>query len=189
MDFLKLAADRYSVRKFTNTHLEQEIIDKILKAGHLAPTGCNYQPQRILVINNDEAIEKLKKCTKCHFDAPTAILACYNKDESWVRKYDGALIVATQNIDDFVGTSEEMRSKASAVINNCQYSMLFGLKADDINKVQDLYSNYGGGLTAEEVDFLAKAELGQMLLLAEPERRTIVQVNLMPDEKQYIERV
>ena len=106
-----------------------------------------------------------------------------------IRKYDGALIVATQNIDDFVGTSEEMRSKASAVINNCQYSMLFGLKADDINKVQDLYSNYGGGLTAEEVDFLAKAELGQMLLLAEPERRTIVQVNLMPDEKQYIERV
>ena len=106
-----------------------------------------------------------------------------------IRKYDGALIVATQNIDDFVGTSEEMRSKASAVINNCQYSMLFGLKADDINKVQDLYSNYGGGLTAEEVDFLAKAELGQMLLLAEPERRTIVQVKLMPDEKQYIERV
>ena len=29
MDFLKLAADRYSVRKFTDTHLEQEIIDKI----------------------------------------------------------------------------------------------------------------------------------------------------------------
>lgn len=106
-----------------------------------------------------------------------------------IRKYDGALIVATQNIDDFVGTSEEMRSKASAVINNCQYSMLFGLKADDINKVQELYSNYGGGLTVEEIDFLAKAELGQMLFLAEPEKRTIVQVNLMPDEKQYIERV
>ena len=105
-----------------------------------------------------------------------------------IRKYDGALIVATQNIDDFVGTSEEMRSKASAVINNCQYSMLFGLKADDINKVQDLYANYGGGLTIEEVDFLARAELGQMLFLAEPEKRTIVQVGLMPDEKQYIVR-
>ena len=89
MDFLKLAADRYSVRKFTNTHLEQDIIDKILKAGHLAPTGCNYQPQRILVMNSDEAVEKLKKCTKCHFNAPTAMLICYNKDECWTRKYDG----------------------------------------------------------------------------------------------------
>ena len=89
MDFLKLAAERYSVRKFTNTHLEQDIIDKILKAGHLAPTGCNYQPQRILVMNSDEAVEKLKKCTKCHFNAPTAMLICYNKDECWTRKYDG----------------------------------------------------------------------------------------------------
>ncbi|MEE1225379.1 MAG: nitroreductase family protein [Clostridia bacterium] len=91
MDFLTLAADRYSVRKFENKHLEKEIIDKILSAGHIAPTGCNYQPQRILVINTDESIEKLKKCTKCHFNAPTAMLICYNKDESWVRKYDGAL--------------------------------------------------------------------------------------------------
>lgn len=91
MEFLKLAAERYSVRKFREGHLEQRVIDQILKAGHLAPTGCNYQPQRILVINTDVAIEKLQKCTKCHFGAPTAMLVCYNKDESWVRKYDGAL--------------------------------------------------------------------------------------------------
>ena len=91
MDFMKLAKDRYSVRKFENKHLEQHIIDRILECGHIAPTGCNFQPQRILVMNTDEAIEKLKGCTKCHFDAPTAMLVCYNKEESWVRKYDGAL--------------------------------------------------------------------------------------------------
>ncbi len=91
MDFLKLATERYSVRKFKNEHLEQNIIDEILNAGHLAPTGCNYQPQRILVLNTDASTEKLQKCTKCHFGAPTAMLVCYNKDESWVRKYDGAL--------------------------------------------------------------------------------------------------
>ncbi len=91
MDFMKLAKDRYSVRKFENKHLEQHIIDKILECGHIAPTGCNFQPQRILVMNTDEAIEKLKCCTKCHFDAPTAMLVCYNREESWVRKYDGAL--------------------------------------------------------------------------------------------------
>lgn len=90
MDFLTLAADRYSVRKFKNIHLEQEVLEKILKAGHLAPTGCNFQPQRILVLNSDESVKKLKNCTKCHFDAPTAMLVCYNKDESWTRKYDGA---------------------------------------------------------------------------------------------------
>ena len=90
MNFFELAKSRYSVRNFVNKHLPKEVLDVIICAGHVAPTGCNYQPQRILVINSDEGIEKLKKCTKCHFDAPTALLVCYNKDECWTRKYDGA---------------------------------------------------------------------------------------------------
>lgn len=90
MEFQTLAAERYSVRKFTDEHLTQEQIDIILRAGHLAPTGCNYQPQRILVLNTDESIEKLRRCTKSHFGAPTAILICYNAEECWKRtRYDG----------------------------------------------------------------------------------------------------
>lgn len=91
MDFEKLISDRFSVRNFTNQHLPENIITKILSNAHKAPTGCNYQPQRILVLNTDESIAKLKKCTKCHFNAPTAMLVCYNKDESWQRPYDNAL--------------------------------------------------------------------------------------------------
>ena len=91
MDFEKLIEERYSVRSFKNEHLPEEVTDKILAAAHKAPTGCNYQPQRILVLNTDESIEKLKGCTKCHFNAPTAMLVCHNKDESWKRVYDGAL--------------------------------------------------------------------------------------------------
>ena len=91
MEFQELIRDRYSVRKFKAEQLSKEDVDKILAAGHLAPTGCNYQPQRILVINNETAMEKLRKCTKCHFGAPSAMLVCHNHDESWKRKYDGAL--------------------------------------------------------------------------------------------------
>ena len=90
MEFEKLIKERYSVRKFKPEHLEKDIIEKILDAAHKAPTGCNYQPQRILVLNKDESIDKLKKCTKCHFDAPTAMLVCYNEEESWTRPYDKA---------------------------------------------------------------------------------------------------
>jgi nitroreductase len=91
MEFEKLISDRYSVRRFKQQHLKQEVIDKILDAGHKAPTGCNYQPQRILVLNTDQAIEKLSMCTKCHFNAPTAMLVCYNTEESWTRPYDNEL--------------------------------------------------------------------------------------------------
>ena len=64
MDFDKVITERYSVRKFNGEQLKQSDIDEILAAGHKAPTGCNYQPQRILVLNSAESIEKLKKCTK-----------------------------------------------------------------------------------------------------------------------------
>lgn len=91
MEFAKLIEERYSVRSFKPEHLPQEVLEKILDAGHRAPTGCNYQPQRILVLNTDESMEKLRGCTKCHFHAPTALLVCHCAAESWVRKYDGAL--------------------------------------------------------------------------------------------------
>ena len=91
MEFEKLIAERYSVRKFRDEKLSKEDVEKILNAGHLAPTGCNYQPQRVLVLNTDESMEKLRSCTKCHFGAPSAMLVCYNEDESWKRPYDGAL--------------------------------------------------------------------------------------------------
>ena len=91
MDFLKFASERYSVRKYEKKHLEQEVINQILACGHVAPTGCNNQPQRILVLNTDESMEKLKKCTRSHFDAPTAMIIGYDKTESWVRRQDGAM--------------------------------------------------------------------------------------------------
>jgi len=91
MDFLKLASERFSVRSFSPEHLSNDEIEKILKAAHIAPTGCNFQPFRILVMNTRESLEKLKACTKCHFDAPTAMLICFNRDECWERRYDGKL--------------------------------------------------------------------------------------------------
>ena len=91
MEFTQLIEERCSVRSFQPEHLPREVLGRILAAGHKAPTGCNYQPQRILVLNTDESIEKLRRCTKCHFGAPTALLVCHNTAESWVRPYDGAL--------------------------------------------------------------------------------------------------
>ena len=63
MEFTNLIEERCSVRSFKPGHLPREVLEKILRAGHLAPTGCNYQPQRILVLNTDESMEKLRACT------------------------------------------------------------------------------------------------------------------------------
>lgn len=88
MDFLQLAKDRYSVRKFADKQVEQEKIDLILQAGQVAPTAVDKQPQRILVINEPAQLAKLKDCTPYHFHAPLAFLICYDKTASWARDYD-----------------------------------------------------------------------------------------------------
>lgn len=102
MEFIALAKERYSVRKFSEKAIEKEKLDLVLKAGQLAPTAVNFQPQRILVINSESALAKLKECTPYHFNAPAALLVCYDKTVSWERKYDNknsgevdASIVAT----------------------------------------------------------------------------------------------
>lgn len=105
VDFMKLAAERYSVRKFADRAVEQEVIDRILEAGHLAPTACNIQPQRIFVINSPEGISKVRKCTVCHFNAPMAMLICYDKKECWHREYDGK---SSGDIDASIVTTHMM---------------------------------------------------------------------------------
>ncbi len=53
MDFLELARNRYSERFFSQKPVEQEKLDRILEAGRIVPTACNYQPQRFYVIRSD----------------------------------------------------------------------------------------------------------------------------------------
>ena len=125
MDFLQFAAERYSVRKFLPQHLPQESVDAILKAGQLAPTGCNFQPYRVLVINSDESVEKLKSCTKCHFNAPSAFLICACAEEGWTRKYDGALAAP---IDATIVTTH-MMLQAHAMGLGCCWVMHFDPQA------------------------------------------------------------
>ena len=102
-----------------------------------------------------------------------------------IRKYSGSLWVATQNIADFIGFDINTRTKASAVINNCQYTFLFGLKPDDINQVKEMYSKSSvGALTDEEVNYLTMAGQGDALLMVDASTRVSFHVSLKDIEKE-----
>ena len=89
MEYSELIKSRFSVREFSGRKVEREIIEKILAAGQAAPTACNRQPQRIFVIESEDGLAKLRKCTTSHFFAPLAILVCFDRNECWTREYDG----------------------------------------------------------------------------------------------------
>ena len=70
MDFLELCKNRYSVRRYSEREVEQDKIDKIQEAAKLAPTACNFQPQRIYVLKSEKAKEKLSSITRMTYGAP-----------------------------------------------------------------------------------------------------------------------
>ena len=83
MDFLELAKERYSVRKFTDRAIEPEKLEQILEAGNVAPTAVNFQPQRIYVLQSEEALAKANAVCSCIYGAKTVLLFAYDETEDW----------------------------------------------------------------------------------------------------------
>ncbi len=88
-NFLELAHDRFSCRKFSDRPVEAEKLEKVLEAGIVAPTAKNIQPVRIWAIESPEALEKARACTGCHYDAPVILAVGGDPREAWVRPSDG----------------------------------------------------------------------------------------------------
>ncbi len=61
MGFLDLANKRYSVRNYKSTPIPREKIDRCLEAARLAPSACNSQPWKFVVVDDPELKIKLAK--------------------------------------------------------------------------------------------------------------------------------
>lgn len=81
MDVAEALKERFSCRKFTDEQLADEELNAILEAGRIAPSACNNQPWRFIVLQGDD-LALVDDCSKCRYNAPTAILVCFDKNES-----------------------------------------------------------------------------------------------------------
>ncbi len=132
MDFLQLATEqRYSVRKFKTDRIDKEKLDLILEAGRVAPTAANFQPQRILVIDSEEGLTKLKTCTPYHFNAPLVLLVCYDYETCWKHQHSGK---ASGDVDASIVTTHMMLEAASLGIGNTWVA------AFDHDKIRELFN-------------------------------------------------
>ncbi len=87
-EFLELAKKRFSCRKFKDTPVERDKLEKILEAGIIAPTAKNSQPFKIWVFESEEALSKVRKITPCHFNAPVIIAVGGDSEEAFTRPFD-----------------------------------------------------------------------------------------------------
>lgn len=59
MELFEVIEKRKSVRSYEKCNIPKENIEKILKAGSLAPSGRNIQPFEFIVIDDEKIIKKL----------------------------------------------------------------------------------------------------------------------------------
>lgn len=62
-DFLEFLKNRHSVRAYSNTPVEKEKINRIIEAGRLAPSACNGQPWRFIVIDDPDLKDQIADTT------------------------------------------------------------------------------------------------------------------------------
>lgn len=87
-----------------------------------------------------------------------------------IRKYWGSIVFATQNLNDVFGNAAIIQ-KTSAIVNNSQYSFIFGLAPADLEILTDLYRN-AGGLNPAERAFISEAQRGDCFAICSPRHRT-----------------
>ncbi|MEO0075389.1 MAG: nitroreductase family protein [candidate division WOR-3 bacterium] len=77
MEFYQVIKNRKSIRKYKPNPIAEDILNRILEAGRLAPSAKNIQPWKFIVIKDQNIKEKLvSACRNQEFIAQAPIVIC-----------------------------------------------------------------------------------------------------------------
>ncbi len=63
MTFQEILDRRQSVRKYQDKPIEREKIEKLIEAVRIAPSACNSQPWKLIIVDNPELKDEVAKAT------------------------------------------------------------------------------------------------------------------------------
>jgi len=81
LKFNEVIETRRSIRKYKNTPISKEKINKILEAARIAPSDGHRQPWHFIVVENKETIKKLAK-REWAAEAPVMIVGLADQEAS-----------------------------------------------------------------------------------------------------------
>lgn len=136
MEFSNVIRERYSVRKYRPDRISDDELNTILEAGMLAPTGCNYQPQRIYVLKSDEAVAKIRSLSRCAFDAPVVLLIALDENADWKSPLEAGCRAGIQDVS--IAADHMMLAAWDMGIGSCWVNYF---KPSEVKKAFDLPEN------------------------------------------------
>jgi nitroreductase len=114
-DLLELIINRQSDRKYSDTPVEKEKLDRIVEAGRMAPSACNAQPWKFIVVNDKDLIAGIA-------EAASAKLIGMN---NFVARATAIIVIVREN--------PNFSSKVGATIKNKDYSLIdIGIATENI---------------------------------------------------------
>ena len=117
MEFQKLVRERFSVRDYKDTPIEEEKLRKILEIGILAPTGANRQAYKIYAVTSKDKIEALRAVCPMAFNAPCVLAICADEEGCWHSPYEPGY--NTYDIDGSIVTTHLMLAAWDLGIGSC----------------------------------------------------------------------
>jgi nitroreductase len=72
---LELIISRQSDRKYSNKPVAEEQLNRIIEAGRMAPSACNAQPWRFIVVTDPEIIEQVARAASAKILGMNAFVA------------------------------------------------------------------------------------------------------------------
>lgn len=88
MSVLEVIQKRRSLRKYKEDSIPEDVLQRVLEAARLAPSGKNYQPWKFIIVQDKELKEKLAQASAEQFfmaEAPIIIVGCGFPDDSYSR--------------------------------------------------------------------------------------------------------
>lgn len=134
---------RRTIRQYTDKSIPQDVLDKILEAGLYAPSACNFQAWKIIVVNE----EKIKK----------DVIALYGKKSrggvSIIEACRQFLVMTYRNDLDVSGriVGDYIQSAAAAIQNMLLMAYSYGIgccwicdlpKVKEVRHVLNIPDNY-----------------------------------------------
>ena len=89
MEVMEAIRKRRSIRRYAPDPIPDEKLNVILEAARLAPTACNYQPFRLIVVRDAATRRRLvSACAGQAFiaEAPVVIVGCAFEDRAYQRQ-------------------------------------------------------------------------------------------------------
>ena len=114
-ELLGLITSRQSDRKYSDKQVEREKLKRLIEAGRMAPSACNAQPWKFIVVTEPELIARVA-------EAASAKLIGMN---SFVGQAQAIIVVVREK--------PNLSSKVGATIKNKDYSLIdIGITTENI---------------------------------------------------------